>query len=154
MHRKAVRKIMIKARTWHGMAKKLGIPPSILISEIERFNADARRGEDPYFGRGHQAYDRYYGDPRITPNPNLAPLDSPPFYALPLNPGDIGSNGGLVINQNGQVFHADGELISGLYATGNVTASVMGPSYPGAGATLGPALTFGYLAALHAVGAR
>ena len=67
---------------------------------------------------------------------------------------DIGSNGGLVINQNGQVFHADGELISGLYATGNVTASVMGPSYPGAGATLGPALTFGYLAALHAVGAR
>jgi 3-oxosteroid 1-dehydrogenase len=75
-----------------------------------------------------------------------------PFYAMPLYPGDIGSNGGLVINENGQVMNEAGAPIPGLYAAGNTTASVMGKSYPGAGATLGPAMTFGYLAARHAAG--
>ncbi|HEY3657380.1 MAG TPA: FAD-binding protein [Steroidobacteraceae bacterium] len=154
LHSKAVRKILVKAQSWQEMAQKLGVSPSVLVSEIGRFNEDAKRGQDPQFGRGHQAYDRYYGDPKVTPNPNLAALDQAPFYALPINPGDIGSNGGLVINENAQVMHADGEAIAGLYATGNITASVMGASYPGAGATLGPAMTFGYLAALHATGGR
>jgi 3-oxosteroid 1-dehydrogenase len=154
LHPKSVRNILVKAQTWQEMAQKLDVSPEVLISEINRFNGDASRGVDPQFGRGHQAYDRYYGDPRVTPNPNLAALDKPPYYALPINPGDIGSNGGLVINENAQVMHTNGEAIAGLYATGNITASVMGPSYPGAGATLGPAMTFGYLAALHATGNR
>ncbi len=152
IHPKAVRKILIKAQTWQEMACKLGVEEAVLLEEINRFNDNARRGEDPDFGRGHQPYDRYYGDPKITPNPNLFPLDKPPFYALPVYPGDIGTNGGLVITGEGQVVHGDGNVIPGLYATGNITASVMGSSYPGAGATLGPAMTFGYLAALHAAG--
>ena len=101
---------------------------------------------------GGSAYDRFYGDPKVRPNPNLAPLATPPFYAIPIQPGDIGTNGGLRTNEHAQVLDERALPIAGLYATGNTTASVMGHSYPGAGATLGPAMTFGFIAARHACG--
>jgi 3-oxosteroid 1-dehydrogenase len=95
-----------------------------------------------------------YGDQRVQPNPTLAPLEKAPFYALPIYAGDIGTNGGIVTNDNAQVLDASDQPIAGLYAVGNNAASVMGESYPGAGATLGPAMTFGYVAGRHAMGAN
>lgn len=151
LHPKAVRKMLVKAHDWDDMADKLDIDRAILGETIARFNANAHNGIDPDFGRGHQPYDRFYGDPKVTPNPNLLPLERAPFYALPIYPGDIGTNGGLVTDANAQVLDADGAPIAGLYAIGNTAASVMGPSYPGAGATIGPAMTFGFVAARHAM---
>src|SRR5688572_8750103 len=92
----------------------------------------AAAGRDPAHGRGSSAYDRFYGDPAVRPNPNLAPLTSPPFYAIPIQPGDIGTNGGLRTSEHAQVIDERALPIAGLYATGNTTASVMGHSYPGA----------------------
>ena len=152
LHPKPVRDILVKARSWDEMADRLGIDRAVLNETITRFNANARAGQDPEFGRGHQPYDRFYGDPKVTPNPNLLPLEQAPFYALPIFPGDIGTNGGLVTDANAQVLDTDGQPIRGLYAIGNTAASVMGPSYPGAGATIGPAMTFGFIAARHAMG--
>jgi 3-oxosteroid 1-dehydrogenase len=97
-------------------------------------------------------YDRYWGDPRRHPNPCLAPLDKPPFYAVELHPGDLGTKGGLVTDTRARVLDVHGAPISGLFATGNCAASAMGIGYPGAGATLAPAMTFGYLAAKTAAG--
>jgi 3-oxosteroid 1-dehydrogenase len=151
LHPKAVRQMLVKARNWDEMADKLGIERAVLRDTITRFNANAREGVDPDYGRGHQPYDRFYGDPKVTPNPNLLPLERAPFYALPIYPGDIGTNGGLVTDENAQVLDTDGIPIGGLYAIGNTAASVMGPSYPGAGATIGPAMTFGFVAARHAM---
>ena len=107
-----------------------------------------RTGRDEEFRRGDSAYDRYYGDPRRRPNPNLAPLARPPFYAVKIVPGDLGTKGGLRTDERARVLRADGTPIPGLYAAGNASASVMGHSYAGAGATIGPAMTFGYIAAL------
>ncbi len=98
--------------------------------------------------RGDSAYDRYYGDPRQRPNPCLAALRQPPFYAIKIVPGDLGTKGGLRTDERARVLRADGSAIPGLYAAGNTSAAVMGHSYAGAGATIGPAMTFGYLAAL------
>jgi len=112
------------------MADRLGIDRAVLNDTITRFNANARAGQDPEFGRGHQPYDRYYGDPKVTPNPNLLPLEQAPFYALPIFPGDIGTNGGLVTDANAQVLDTDGQPIRGLYAIGNTAASVMGRPIP------------------------
>jgi len=144
----------VKGNSWEEVAKKAGLPPETVKATIERFNADARIGKDTEFGRGDDPYDRYYGDPKVQPNPTLRALDRPPFYAFPVYPGDIGTNGGLVINENAQVTDVAGKPIPGLYACGNTTASVMGNSYPAAGATLGPAMTFGFLAARHLTGAN
>lgn len=94
-------------------------------------------------------FDRYYGDSNVKPNPCLAPLSKGPYYAMRLDAGDIGTKGGLLTNEHAQVVSQDGEVIPGLYAIGNCSASVMGTSYPGAGGTLGPAMTFGYIAAYH-----
>jgi 3-oxosteroid 1-dehydrogenase len=152
MHRRAVRDLLVQAGTVAELAAQLKLPPAALTETVEKFNASAKRGEDPEFGRGHQAYDRYYGDARVQPNPNLYPLEKPPFYALPVYPGDIGTKGGIVTDANAQALGHDHRPIAGLYAIGNTAASVMGASYPGAGATLGPAMTFGYVAARHAVG--
>jgi 3-oxosteroid 1-dehydrogenase len=152
LHPRAVRDILVKTRTWDEMADRLNIDRAVLRDTIARFNANAREGKDPDFGRGHQPYDRFYGDPKVTPNPNLLPLEHAPFYALPIYPGDIGTNGGLATDANAQVLDGDGLPIPGLYAIGNTAASVMGPSYPGAGATIGPAMTFGFIAARHAMG--
>jgi 3-oxosteroid 1-dehydrogenase len=129
------------------LADEIGIDGSGLGKTVARFNEFAQAGRDEEFGRGGSAYDRYYGDPRCRPNPNLAALSTPPFYAVKIVPGDLGTKGGLRTDERARVLRADGSVIPGLYAAGNVSASVMGHSYAGAGATIGPAMTFGYIAA-------
>jgi 3-oxosteroid 1-dehydrogenase len=119
---------------------------------VTRFGEFAASGRDEDFHRGDSAYDRYYGDPRVRPNPNLAPLRKPPFYAVKMVPGDLGTKGGLVTDARARVLRGDGSVIAGLYAAGNTSAAVMGHSYAGAGATIGPAMTFGYIAALDIAG--
>ena len=131
-----------------GLAGKIGVDAEGLAKTVTRFNEFAEAGADEDFRRGGSAYDRYYGDPRRRPNPNLAPLARPPFYAARIVPGDLGTKGGLRTDERARVLRADGTVIPGLYAAGNASASVMGHSYAGAGATIGPAMTFGYLAAL------
>ena len=118
-----------------------------LQATITRFNGNAVKGEDPDYGRGISAQDRYYGDPNVKPNCCLGPIETGPFYAVQIYPGDLGTKGGLVTDNAGRVMKADGTPVPGLYAAGNTTASVMGRTYPGAGGTIGPALTFGFLAA-------
>lgn len=151
LHQKGLRQILVKARDWSELAERTGLPAPALQATLEDFNRHALTGKDPAFGRGDSAYDRFYGDPKVAPNPNLAPLATPPFYAIPIYPGDIGTNGGLQTNEHAQVLDEYGQAIPGLYATGNTTASVMGHSYPGAGATLGPSMSFGFIAANHAI---
>ncbi len=108
----------------------------------------AREGVDEDFHRGDSAYDKYYGDPRVRPNPSLGPIDQPPFYAVTLVPGDLGTKGGVVTDARARALRPDGSVIEGLYAAGNAGAAVMGRTYAGAGATIGPAVTFGYVAGL------
>jgi succinate dehydrogenase/fumarate reductase flavoprotein subunit len=131
------------------LAQQIGIAPATLEATIAEFNASAKSGEDPAFGKGRKAYNRYQGDALVTPNPCVAPLQSAPYYAIKLVVGDIGTFAGLVTDENARVLDALGKPIGNLYAVGNDAASVMGGNYPGAGITLGPALTFGYVAALH-----
>jgi 3-oxosteroid 1-dehydrogenase len=125
----------------------IGVDPGALAKTVARFNEFARSGHDEEFSRGASAYDRYYGDPRCRPNPNLAPLAKAPFYAAAIVPGDLGTKGGLRTDARARVLREDGSVIDGLYAAGNASAAVMGHSYAGAGATIGPAMTFGYIAA-------
>ncbi|MDP3907356.1 FAD-dependent oxidoreductase [Novosphingobium sp.] len=149
-----VRKILKKGRTVEELARKIGVNPASLSATVQRFNQNAAKGEDPDFQRGAAAYDKMYGDPSQTPNPCLRALDKGPFYALPIYPGDIGTNGGLLTNAKAQVIGQDGQPIQGLYAIGNNAASSMGESYPGAGVTIGPAMTFGFIAAQDMTGAN
>ncbi|ABQ69704.1 fumarate reductase/succinate dehydrogenase flavoprotein domain protein [Rhizorhabdus wittichii RW1] len=150
----AVRKVLVKAPTIETLAAKMKVDPAELRATVDRFNAMVAQGRDEDFGRGDAAYDRLYGDPRVAPNPTLGSLAKAPFYAIPIHLGDIGTNGGLVTDGTGRVLSEGGGAIPGLYAVGNLAASVMGYSYPGAGATLGPAMTFGWLAAADAVRAN
>jgi len=143
---------VFRADSLAGLAGQIGVPPDALAKTVEKFNDFARAGRDEDFGRGDSAYDRYYGDPNCKPNPNLAALAQPPFYAIKIVPGDLGTKGGLRTDERGRVLRADGGVIPGLYAAGNTSALVMGRSYAGPGATIGPAMTFGYLAALDAAG--
>jgi 3-oxosteroid 1-dehydrogenase len=140
--------VIVKADTLAALAAEIGVPAEGLGKTVAKFNEFARAGKDADFGRGDSAYDRYYGDPRCRPNPNLAPLEQPPFYAIKIVPGDLGTKGGLRTDERARVLRADGTVIEGLYAAGNTSALVMGRSYAGPGATIGPAMTFGYLAAL------
>jgi 3-oxosteroid 1-dehydrogenase len=130
----------------------MGIDGKALAETVARFNGFAAAGKDEDFQRGENSYDLIYGDIRIKPNPCLAPLAEPPFYAVQIQPGDIGTKGGLLTDEHAQVMGTDGKPIAGLYAIGNCSASVTGRYYPGAGATLGPAMTFGFLAAEHIAG--
>ena len=139
---------VLRADDLGGLAAAAGVDAGGLAKTVARFNEFAAAGRDADFGRGDSAYDRYYGDPRRRPNPNLAPLDRPPFYAVRIVPGDLGTKGGLVTDERARVLRPDGTVIEGLYAAGNTSASAMGHSYAGAGATIGPAMTFGYIAAL------
>lgn len=148
----AVKQILKKARTIEELAGQMGVDPAALSRTIAEFNEHAAKGEDPAFHRGQAAYDKMYGDPRNTPNPCLRPLTEAPFYAMPIYPGDIGTNGGLMTNAKAQVIDDAGQPIKGLYAVGNNAASSMGESYPGAGVTIGPAMTFGYIAARDMTG--
>jgi succinate dehydrogenase/fumarate reductase flavoprotein subunit len=131
------------------LAKSIGIAPAVLQATVDEFNRGAAHGEDPAFGKGSKAYNRYQGDELITPNPCVAPLADGPFYAIKLVVGDLGTFAGLVTDEKTRVLDAARKPIKGLYAVGNDSASVMGGNYPGAGITLGPALTFGYIAGLQ-----
>ncbi|MBA6412074.1 FAD-dependent oxidoreductase [Parahaliea sp. F7430] len=136
--------------TIEGLAKELGVNPVGLKNTVESFNGYAEVGVDKDFHRGENSYDLLYGDIRLKPNPCLAAIAEAPFYGVEIFPGDIGTKGGLLTNANAQVLDEAGEVIRGLYAIGNSAASPMGRYYPGAGATLGPAMTFGFIAANHA----
>lgn len=140
--------------TPEALAEKIGLPPEALADTIARFNHDAANGTDHDFGKGSTAYQTYLGDAENAPNPCLHPLDTGPYYAIRIYPGDIGTSIGLSTNGNGQVLDEDGATVEGLYACGNDMNSIMAGAYPGAGITLGPALTFGYVVGRHAAGAQ
>jgi len=142
--------VFYRADTIEELARKIGIDPAVLAATVERHNGFARTGKDEDFDRGGNSYDTFFGDHlRNKPNPCLGPIEKGPFYAMPLDIGDIGTKGGLKTDENANVLRPDGTPIVGLYATGNVSGAVTYDSYPGAGATLGPAMTFGMLAAEH-----
>lgn len=142
--------LLTKADSIEELAAKLGIDPSALSSTLTNFNEHARDGKDPEFHRGESEHDRYYADKKVSPNPSVGPLEVPPYYALRCDAGDLDTKGGLACDEHGQVLNNDGNAIAGLYAAGNASAAVMGDTYPGAGATIGSAMTFAYLAAQHA----
>lgn len=141
---------MKRANTIDDLAEQCGIPPTQLRATIERFNRFAEAGRDEDFGRGASAYNRFWGDPTNKPNASLGAIVEPPFYAIKTFPADVGTSGGLVADEHARVIDRHGQVIRGLYATGNITASVMGPSYPGAGASIGASMVFAYIAAGHA----
>jgi len=140
-----------KSHTLEELAKQCSINPDGLIDEIKKYNQYIAAGKDLDFNKGESPIDTFYGDGAIKPNPCLAPIDKPPFYAMRIYPGDIGTKGGLMTDANARVLKREGSPFVGLYATGNCAASVMGNTYPGAGATIGPSMTFGFIAANHAV---
>ncbi|MBM9458857.1 3-oxosteroid 1-dehydrogenase [Nocardioides sp. zg-536] len=138
--------VVVRADTLEELAAKVGLPEGSLPATVERFNGFARHGVDEDFHRGESAYDKYYSDPTVKPNCSLAPIEKGPFYAVKIVPGDLGTKGGLLTDERARVLREDGSVIDGLYAAGNVSAAVMGNTYPGPGGTIGPALVFGYLA--------
>jgi succinate dehydrogenase/fumarate reductase flavoprotein subunit len=142
---------LVKADTIEELAGKIGIAPTDLRQTVDRFNGFAQTGVDLDFHRGHNDFERHYGDPRVKPNPTLGALSKGPYYAAKLWLGDIGTKGGPLTDPDGRVLRAEGDAIPGLYAVGNAAASVMGNAYPGAGATIGPSMIFAYRAALQAV---
>ena len=123
------------------------MPAAPLSDTVQTFNGYALTGQDADYKRGDSAYDRYYADPGIKPNPSLGALSKAPFYAFRIVPGDLGTKGGLKTNARSLVLRPNGREILGLYAAGNASDAVMGRSYAGNGSTLGPAMTFGFIAA-------
>ncbi|MFT5329331.1 MAG: 3-oxosteroid 1-dehydrogenase [Parasphingorhabdus sp.] len=136
--------LLQKAPSLQELACKLGIDPAGMAESAGKMAKYAQTGIDTEFGRGSDAHDRMYGDERVFPNPCLGPLAKAPFYGARLYPGDIGTKGGLKIDIDGRVLDTSGTPIAGLFAAGNCTASIMGEKYPGAGCTLGPALTMAF----------
>lgn len=134
------------------LADAIGVPAAALAETFARFNGPAERGEDPDFDKGSTAYNRFQGDPEITPNPCVHPLSTGPYYAVEVVVGDLGTFAGIRTNAHAQALREDGTPIPGLYAVGNDGASIMGGNYPGGGITLGPAMTFGYIAGRHLAG--
>lgn len=130
-----------------GLAGQIPLPAERFLETMRRFNQMAAAGADTDLHRGESAYDRYYGDPTVTPNPNLRPVDHGPYYAVKMVLSDLGTCGGLRADDRARVLREDGSAIEGLYAIGNTAANVFGASYPGAGATIGQGLVFGYIAA-------
>ena len=143
-----------RADTLAGLAAQCGIDPLALEVTVSEFNIHAAEGRDPAFGKGSNVYERFNGSAGQAPNPCLAPLIQPPFYAIRLVPGDIGTFNGLKTDADCRALDAAGAVVEGLYVVGNDAASFMGGAYPGAGITLGPALVFGHVAARHAAGRR
>ncbi len=151
-------KFLRKGETLEALAAACGIDATNLKASVERFNGFARKGRDDDFQRGESAYEQWLGDPLRGMNESLGAaekslgtIEEGPFYALQLYPGDVSTYGGLVTDAHARVLRADGSVIEGLYATGTSTASVMGPAELGAGGSIGPAFTFGYIAAKHAL---
>jgi succinate dehydrogenase/fumarate reductase flavoprotein subunit len=140
---------LMRGATLGELAAKAGIDAKGLTETVTQFNAEADEGRDPAFGKGSRAYNRYQGDALHGPNPCVAPLKHGSFYAIKMVIGDLGTYAGIVTDANARALDADGRIIPGLYAAGNDMASIMGGNYPGAGITLGPALTFGYIAGRH-----
>jgi 3-oxosteroid 1-dehydrogenase len=141
-----------QAWTLDDLAGMCGIDAMGLSETVERFNENAAKGIDPDYGRGESAYNRALGDPNHKVHPCLGPIDEPPYFACEVVPGDIGTCGGLLTNENAQVLDQQDEPIDGLYATGNGTATVMGRHYLGPGASIANTMVFGHLAARHAIG--
>jgi succinate dehydrogenase/fumarate reductase flavoprotein subunit len=140
-----------RGNTIEALAAACGIAPAALVHTVQRFNAFAKNGQDPDFGRGSTPYNRKMGDPLHTgPNPCVAPIEQGPFYAVKVMPGSFGTFAGLKTNAHAQVLRADGQPVPSLYAVGTDMASVMGGFYPSGGINLGPAMTFGYIAGRHA----
>jgi 3-oxosteroid 1-dehydrogenase len=146
------RDFMVKAPTLDALAAACGLDAAALRSTIERFNGFAASGNDTDFHRGEGDHERWYGDAANKPNPCLGPIDRAPFYAVALYPGDVGTSGGLVCDEHSRVLDEQGQPIVGLYASGNSTASVMGRTYPGPGASIGASMVFAHVAAQHAAG--
>jgi 3-oxosteroid 1-dehydrogenase len=139
--------VIFRADSIRGLAAKIGVNESNLSNTVAAMNEYAKTGMDKEFGRGRAPYDQFFGEPGITPNSCLGPLDEAPYYAMLVDLGDLGTKGGLRVDKDAAVLGTDGHPIEGLYAVGNVTGSLFAGTYPGAGATLGPAMTFGYVAA-------
>lgn len=143
---------LFEGQTLADLAREIGADPQQLEETVNTFNVHARKGEDPEFGKGSTSYNRSLGDPEHKPNPCIAPIEKGPFYAVKLVMGDLGTFAGLRTNEYAQVLDEGQKPIPGLYAAGNDAASIMGGNYPGGGITLGPAITFGYIAARHMSG--
>jgi 3-oxosteroid 1-dehydrogenase len=139
-----------KAATLEALAEQLGVPPAALAATVARFNGFVANDKDEDFGRGNRAYDHWLGDRYHKPSGTLGSIETAPFYALPVYPGDVGTYGGVVTDEHARVLREDGSVIAGLYATATSTASVMGPVYPGSGSSIGPGFVWGYVAARHA----
>lgn len=137
---------LTRARTADALGKALGLPDGALDRTVKQFNESAATGTDPAFGRGASAYNKAQGDAFHGPNPSLRPLTHGPYYAVKVVPGSLGTFAGLMTDASARVLREDGTPIAGLYATGNDAASIFGGNYPSGGITLGPAMTFGYIA--------
>ncbi len=138
---------VFRAATVEQLAAKIGVPVAALAQTVSTMNGYAKTGSDPEFGRGGNIYDQFFGDPTVAPNPNLGPIDKAPFYAVAINNGDLGTKGGLKTDDRARVLDQAGKPIAGLYAAGNCSGNPFGNCYPGAGGTIGPAMTFGFIAA-------
>ncbi|TAL00021.1 MAG: FAD-binding protein [Rhodospirillaceae bacterium] len=143
---------MKKSDTLDELATQCGIDTTGLRAQVDRYNGYCRTGHDPEFNRGGRAFDRTHGDPTVTPNPNLGPIEQGPFYAVAMYPADVGTAGGVVTDEFARVKRQDGRIIEGLYAIGNAAAPIFGRCYPGAGASIGASFTFGFIAAHHSAG--
>lgn len=143
---------LARSGTLNGLAQLVGVDPAGLHRTVERFNSIAREGRDSDFGKGSSAYGRHLGDPQHHPNPCVGPLDCAPFYAVQVHPGDIGTTVGVQTDIHARALRHDGQVVEGLYIVGNDMHAIMGGEYPGPGITLGPALTFGWLAGRHLAG--
>jgi 3-oxosteroid 1-dehydrogenase len=141
---------VVRGHTIADLARQIDVPPDALEETVKRFNEFAAKGQDPDFGRGQSAYNDCLGDPGHKPNAALGPLDRAPYYATRVFPADVGTCGGLITNEHAQVLNENDEVIDGLYATGNITATVMGRTYLGAGGSIANTMVFGYVAARHA----
>ncbi len=142
--------VLLTGRTIGALARQIGIDARTLERTVDRFNSGAVTGIDTEFRRGTNAFDLASVEPGHTPNPCLGPLERPPFYAIKVYPGCVGTFAGLATDENAQVLSTDGHAITGLYAVGNDMTSISGGDYIGGGCTLGPGMTFGYIAGLHA----
>lgn len=138
---------IFRAHSIAELASKINVPVDALTQTVNNMNGYADTGIDPEFGRGGNIYDQFFGDPTVTPNPNLGRIDKAPFYAVPINNGDLGTKGGIKTDARARVIDRQGQPIAGLYAAGNAAGNPFGSCYPGAGGTIGPAMTFGFIAA-------
>ena len=140
---------LLKGQTLAELARAAGIDPQGLERTVQSYNEGASVGEDHQFGRGTTSFNRYLADPQQRPNPCVAPVGAGPYYAVKVLMGDLGTFDGLHTSLTGQVLDHQDQPIAGLYAVGNDRASIMGGNYPGAGITLGPIMTFGYITGRH-----